>query len=344
MSNSPCIYCRRILPQSEFNTEHVIPQLLGSFENNFTLNCVCRECNSLFSRDLEWPLGRDSGEALLRLRYGVKPIAEAGQVGQRRLVGKANVPGPWFGAYVRVVPDESQRKTRAEILAQVIFKLGGESAWTWIREDALDSVLGEYVGVKGVEIKIVGPSDESMTELSGRLDRAGISIQNQQTLEQPMADERGEVELHFDYEMDQSIQRAMAKIAFNYLAYLQGARFALRADFDELRRYIQWGDHPGWQPVVPTFQKVLTDENRNWRQTYGHLITLDWNLRNAPLVRFSPFNEITYIVRTCETYSGLWFDGLRSGHLFDIETRSISRLGVGRVNTFDVRMLSRMRA
>ena len=68
-----CIYCRS--KENAFDREHVIPQGLGTFEpESFILyDAVCKPCNGYFGRTLEDSLSHDSFEALLRLRYGVKP-------------------------------------------------------------------------------------------------------------------------------------------------------------------------------------------------------------------------------------------------------------------------------
>ena len=52
--------------------EHVMSRALGTFEQNWTLDCVSDECNKYFADNLERPLGRDSREALFRIDLGLK--------------------------------------------------------------------------------------------------------------------------------------------------------------------------------------------------------------------------------------------------------------------------------
>lgn len=77
MKQSKCIYCLEDKPEDEFNREHVIPQMMGTFEENQVLNNlqVCIECNSYFSRELENNISLDSIEALYRVRFGNKKIS-----------------------------------------------------------------------------------------------------------------------------------------------------------------------------------------------------------------------------------------------------------------------------
>ena len=68
-----CIYCCEKLGAECFNREHVVPRQFGTFENNLTLvHSVCSGCNNYFSANLEHALGRDSFEAIFRLRHGQK--------------------------------------------------------------------------------------------------------------------------------------------------------------------------------------------------------------------------------------------------------------------------------
>ncbi len=62
---------------------------------------------------------------------------------------------------------------------------------------------------------------------------------------------RGDIQGGFDgspvsstavYTMDTTRFRAIAKIAFNYLAYTNGATVTLHSDFDPVRRFIRYGD------------------------------------------------------------------------------------------------------
>jgi hypothetical protein len=65
---STCIYCRQI-GSRRFPRERVVPKAFGHFHDNLTPRCVCQGCNGFFA---ELFLTRDSVEALLRVRYGLK--------------------------------------------------------------------------------------------------------------------------------------------------------------------------------------------------------------------------------------------------------------------------------
>lgn len=322
MSRLVCIYCRRT-SAARFPKEHVIPEAFGTFESNLTLRCVCGGCNQYFGKELELFLARDSGEALLRLKYQLKPPAEARKLKNTRVELRVAVPGPWLGARIVLKPNEAGTNLETELVPQVAFRKKRDGDWVWFTEKELtDSAVVERYR-KGVEIKIVGPSGEGLQRIRQRLGELGVEFKQQGVLDQPIT-VGGSIETELQYRIDEVIFRGAAKIAFNYLACVRGADFALRPDFDEIRSYVRHGQVPAWRPVLASTMPILADDTQTWRQTNGHLVVFDWNRARKGLVAYvSLFNSITYHVRFCRKYSGLWFP-LRSGHHFDVETRTIS--------------------
>jgi len=72
-----CIYCLQDKEEDQFNKEHVVPQMMGKYNNGYVLshNQVCQECNSYFCSELENKIGLDSFEAFLRAQYRSKPLS-----------------------------------------------------------------------------------------------------------------------------------------------------------------------------------------------------------------------------------------------------------------------------
>ena len=97
-----CVYCRRMCNRSGFNKEHVLPEQLGTFENNFTLrDTVCRKCNQYFGDTIENSFGRHSLEAVFRLIHGQKSVADMNA--SPKFV-KLTIPEPsmWAGAILEI--------------------------------------------------------------------------------------------------------------------------------------------------------------------------------------------------------------------------------------------------
>src|SRR5579859_6371288 len=90
-----CVYCRAS-SDAQFPKEHVVPEAFGRFYDNLTLASVCGACNTFFNRNLELFLARDSVEALLRGRYGLKAKS-----GKRNLTRPPHDPRNLPGGLVR---------------------------------------------------------------------------------------------------------------------------------------------------------------------------------------------------------------------------------------------------
>jgi hypothetical protein len=329
MSSGTCIYCKR--QGIPFHREHVMPQAFGTFEQNqfFLYDSVCLECNGFFGRTLERLFSRDSPEALLRLHYRVKPASKARDILYQKTTLRVAEPGKWRGAQFKFVPSEDGTQVFPEPEPQVGLRKKPAVDWTWFTEDHLSdpNVLLPYKGQTPgeVDLLIVGSPDEK-EKLLARLAELGVKLNDRHEFAEPVTS-GSTILAEIDSRLDVNIFRAVAKIAFNYVACVCGPDFALQPDFNEIREYIRDAKQPAWRgPVVrPVSDPILFADSREWRQTNGHLITFDWNLGGL-LAQVSLFNSTTYRVLLCPLYSGLTIDGIPNGHHFDIESRTISPL------------------
>jgi hypothetical protein len=79
--------------------------------------------------------------------------------------------------------------------------------------------------------------------------------------------------------------------------------------------------------VVPEPDSILFDDARLRRQTNGHLITFDWHIGQMGFVaQISLFNTVTYQVRICPEYRGLWHTDFCRGHHFNVDERTIEQV------------------
>jgi len=328
-----CIYCRR--EDQEFDREHVIPQAYGNFEPKaFILyDSVCKDCNNYFGRTLDFALSRDSTEALLRFRYGTKPASEARDLPYSKLELKIAQPGPWFGATVVMEADRTGKAVEPVPVAQATFRWKGGRDWNYLVERELQpGTLAQYVNpIPGtLEIRVMGPTTTDHERVLEILKSAGIKFHQEGSLMNPMTND-GKVLVEISAAVDQTIFRAIAKIAFNYVAHQHGSEFVRLADFDDIRNYIRYGTAPRWAArkpvVVPLPNPILFDDTRQSRQTNGHLVTFDWNAGQMGFMgQVSLFNTITYRIAICPSYKGIWRPDIRRGHHFDIEDKTIDPL------------------
>ncbi len=182
-------------------------------------------------------------------------------------------------------------------------------------------------------IQVVGPSQDDINRLTAKLNTLGINFNRKGQLPQPARSD-GTMLTKLACKVEDRILRAIGKIAGNYVACIQGASFFLRPDFDHYRNWVRYGHVPPWGvPVVVVATPILALDSPQWRQTNGHLVTFDWNRQGDGLfAQVSLFNDMNYKILMCPRYSGLVRD-IRTGHHFDLQSRTISALGAATLNS-----------
>lgn len=327
MPENACVYCRKTIA-ARFPKEHVVPKAFGRFRDNLTVGCVCGDCNGFFSHELELFLTRDSAEALLRVRYGLKTKGGRRNLGKSRVVVRVISPGNWYGARVAIERDPTGTIVSAAPLPQVAFQKFGEREWKWFLADELEQTKQWERYRTNANTKIVGTPHAVVQQLADKLVAMGVVFKKRGAFEK----HGGNVEVFAESILDDIIFRGMAKIAFNFLAYTKGAEFVLRSDFDAIRQYIRFGTQPRRPPVIVSKIPILSGDDASYRQTNGHVIVVDWDKVNEGIVSWvSLFNHLTYHVVLCDDYSGVWHP-LDCGRHFDLETLTISEVRGIRLN------------
>lgn len=219
-SGRTCIYCHSSRPS--VSRDQVVPELLGAFENSWTLDSVCDRCNHYLSR-LELPLGRDSVEAVGRISHGVKPASSADKFLYKRMKTSLASGSEHHGMRARLVPCEGDVTPTPE--AQVGFRLDGEEQFNYLTERELtpERVAPYSDPMRPLEIKLINARGAGFIELLNRLSSLGITFEERyRAFDQGM--EPGEtITIQYDFDIDNDLLRAVSKIGFNYAAFVLGA-------------------------------------------------------------------------------------------------------------------------
>jgi hypothetical protein len=325
-----CIYCRSSLPPL-VPPEHVIPQSFGKFDNNFTLHCVCSECNGFFGRTIEWALRGNSVEGALRLQLGLGTGTLGTHKGSVRFTLSDATP-MWNGANVKIIAKGRSGRVEAIPLPQVGARRTPEEHWKWYApaEITPDFALQYPKGSKS-EFHVVSSNKREQDRIVELLKKNGVDFHPKDASTPPI-DSAGTIGTLITADFDQQISRCIAKIAFNYLAYCCGAPFVLVSDFDDVRAYIREGRKPVVTVVRHHRKRLLIEEAFGGRATEGHIILIDWTPDARSIVaQVSLFNSFRYIVVLCNSFHGLWTPALTQGHHFDVKRRRIEPLGMTRL-------------
>ena len=336
---SMCIYCQRVDPPCGFTREHVIPEALGTFAKGDVITLtdeVCGECNQYFGDTLELFLNRDSAEAMLRFRYGLKNPADVRKFFRNRVQARLPRDGSQFGgAYLDFVPPPAgQLEPYLDIVPQFGFERRDGKGWEYFTEQEFHDEpdwpkrIATDLGPQRV---ILYNSEESKQRLS-KLTADRLPLKNPQDTPGLKPFTSGRVNAEIELTFDKVLARAVAKIAFNYLTKVHGANVALRPEFDGVRQFVRHdqGSPPDFVQFRPA--PVLRDFSGKELPPRGHLLTVGWDTNGKDvLARVSPFQYMMYIVRLGVNYPGK-LDPEDSGHLYDLKLRRAEKLTPAKIS------------
>lgn len=306
------------------HTEHVIPQSFGVFADNLTLNQhVCDDCNQYFGDNLEIELARDTVEGLSRFDHGVKQPNEFKSLGHRSRLTLKVSEGQFRGAivYIEYSPNIYQLVIRP--IRQIGFLHPQNNQYSYFPIDEIPHKMeleeqGFVLTIHNA-VRALGLSSEQAKKILVAKNIILRSWGNAEVLDTT----KDAWDVQVEGRIDAILFRAVAKIAFNYLAYWECANFARQSEFDTIRSYIREGVQTFYPLVSISERPILADESNSERRRLGHIITLNWSDDHKSIVSMvSLFNRITYSISLSRDYSGE-IRNLARGNFFDIANRQI---------------------
>lgn len=243
-----CIYCKKEKEESEFNREHVVPQMYGRYQDGFVLNSnqVCRECNSYFSTNLENVVGLDSIEALDRMQFGTRKMRDGRKLNGNRMK-IVFTETALKGVVVRPTADSTRPERIRFQYGPLIGILREDGEYDYYVPDQVPVATEaekDRLGGKKRPILAIGISEEESTAVLK--ERGWVSESSGYAAIQPQEILGTEDVLFSIKDVDDPIKRRLAaKTVLNYLCYRYGKDYALREEFDPIREYVRYGT---WNP------------------------------------------------------------------------------------------------
>ena len=330
-----CIYCIEEKPLTSFTkVEHVILQSFGLFANNFTLiNIVCDDCNQYFGDCLEIAMARDTLEGASRFKFGLKTPKEFKSLGKQSRIMIKIAEGECKGAYAYREYSEKQGRIVIKPIPQIGFLKKEPAEYEYylldqiphkndLDKDGFDTKRPRALKALGVD---VDTARQVLAEKGIKFEYEGEAGPS----ENPQEDWLCKV----DALIDSTIFRAVAKIAFNYLAFGEGRDFLLDKSFDSSRNFIRHGKKADYPIAIVDNTPILADEPVEGLRRLGHIVTVNWAADRISIVsQVSLFNDATYRVSLATNFSGArrnirrgHFFNLNSGEILDLEAGSASR-------------------
>ena len=245
---SKCIYCLQEKPETEFNREHVISRMLGTYENAPVLNHneVCKECNSYFCDELENVVSMDSYEGLLRTQHIQKVHRSAGRpIGKTRLsITGQNGVFSGLTLFVSANPNNPERIQLEAAPAIGIVRDPEKDKYDYYQLDEIpqnnESIRRNMSKSSRPIITFGYEEDEVFSALSSK----GYDLSKAKyTGDLDISDVTRETDILIEIKgkVDNILSRLAAKNIMNYLCCSYGKEYVLDPKFDTLRTFIRYG-------------------------------------------------------------------------------------------------------
>lgn len=324
-----CIYCLKDKDESQFRkVEHVIPQSFGLFEDNLTLKgIVCDECNQYFGDYLEINLARDSIEGLLRFMYGYKNKEDYKSMGKRsKLIFKLASEGTYKNAFAYLEYSDSEADVTPKPLPQIGFRKNPKSDYIYYPMENIPSkqelIDQGYALDEPRSFIIVSSDTEEAVKL---LKEKGIELKHNEALEENLISQEPEIDVQRAF--DDILQRAIAKISFNYLSYWEKEDFAYNNSFNDVRNFILKGTRTSYPMISYDTESILADEKSLTHSRDGHIITVNWTADGVSIVgQVSLYNLLRYKVTLARKFIGEKRK-IKRGHFFNVCDKRIYPMG-----------------
>lgn len=262
-----------------------------------------------------------STEGVLRFSYGLATGGQIGGVGTDGIEFRIAESPDWMGARV-VLKVNKDGEPYIDVLPQVGARRTVADEWEWyLEKDVNAEFAAKYL--KDSESRIVGCQGD-FQRLEERLMGVCPTFQPKGTLSPPIGTD-GKVGVSYINDFLVTVRRLLAKIAFNYLAWVRDAQSVLRPEFDAVRSFVRYGTEPSAGIVYFNTRPILENERLTGAQiTEGHILTVEARPEQRRIEsRLSLFNSLKYKIVLSAEYDGLWF---AKGHHFDIHSREVSEL------------------
>lgn len=312
----PCLYCGEKKPKDGFNREHVIPQAFGLFRQNFVLKIVCRDCNSYFGNNLDNVLSRDSMEGVQRFESGLQTPTPKHRLGRGKRV-KPTLRGQYEGALLEwVQPQDGSPGLVIQPLPQIGVAKDKAGPFTWYTLHEMPTLAELRESGIGKEFWL-RPWNCTEEEARQVLREKGFSdeIAFEPPEEGVVFEPYSAAEISVSGVIDDITARAIAKIAFNYLAF-HFPGVARSAACESIRRFIRYGGDNWRKHVRVTNERMVKNVPENV-QLYVHLVAATWERNPGRLIgQVSLFNWVHYKVLLGTTFL-VQPEFVRMGHSFD---------------------------
>lgn len=320
-----CIYCKEPFA-SPPPDEHVFPHAFGC-PDTFVLDCVCNSCNSTLNSSIDQHLIKDSVEATLRnklmtprlrSRKHRKREEKKGKSTYRPRRRKFSVIGETYGRYQECIMDTNPDDPATLVLVPQLVLTDEKGNRHHFTKSMLErsETREQAMKLPRNRWEVFAEKADSEEFMRWLLEEGIMNSMVPEGFDDPPEgafrnDALAYARIHA--EVDATIQRALVKIAFNYLAKTRGWEVALDPAFDEVRHFITTGEGGSFIKFMadPHIDSKLMPGSQFY---HGFQIRYDWPERYCVRARIVLFSELGYQIKLSNNFRGIVCG---SGHVYE---------------------------
>jgi hypothetical protein len=331
---SQCAYCRveKKYPE-DFSSEHVMPESLGLFgKDTMTLNdLVCKKCNQYFGDTLELALGRDSVLGILyRSLAGIVDSPKFKKIIRHKRTRIEPSINCFERGYLLVdlelMPPNNFKVTVANQIIVMNSTKGNKLHFRADRLPQKETLLS--LGLKPVEgwINFFSQGEDiplRVAQFNSALKKAGLAIKLNERQFQKFNLEKRDQPVIFQSIIDEPVQRALAKIVFNYFLHQYPKSTVLSDSFKEIVHFIRYNLKATQFLMFMDYKPLSTNISLVQSSEFAwHRITIFQHPSNHYILgQLVLFNKIQCEVVLSRSYPITMFPTQSS--IFDIEKQRI---------------------
>lgn len=319
--NITCIYCKESKIASDFGREHVLPEAFGKFKDTLVLHdAVCRECNQYFGNTLDNRLARGSMQGAIRYFRGVKPLKKFRDVDRERVKLSAHAPGQANLRQAEFI--ETPEGEGLIFTPGITYRSISSNKEQFVSLEALESGnWNKSDDIDRQQLVILSYSDVHILERIQRaLANLKLGVEILDTIDETQAGQRVLVVVDAAKE-DILLYRAIAKIAFNYLAYKMSRDFTLQPIFDRTRAFIRQGSEATTLVKKVPPMKIFGDREEAARRR-GHIVAIELAADGTTIRGFVEFFGVMTYKVTLGKFGQLAIP-ISAGHYFDVTSKQV---------------------
>jgi len=332
-----CIYCNKEKEKELFNIEHVLPRMLGTFQENLTIKGhVCKNCNSVIFSSLESRFKEDSEEGIFWQMYNLN---DTYQVRIREEFTKTSFMAglgddffndifPFFkykdGEHCIKFVDQIKIKNYCKdgyliLLIDNLKKIRGSSRFKKLIQNL------EGTKNKDVSIFVGGQNDKDRSKLdeaTSLLKELGIDYKEKKGKFTGLEGVEGkEFRISVNQNIGSYVARFLAKISFNYFSYCafqsEMGHILFHDNFFSIKDYILGKKDLPTKEVVISIQQepIIYDEKIARKRLVGHTIVF-YKFNGEILSQISFLGKKIYTVNLGKIPEELNKDNFGCGHFF----------------------------